>query len=274
VIVHVRDCLPASRTADVTRRLIAARATKVLANSRYTAGHFRRGGGSDEVEVVYSSVDLKRFDPARLNRAQARAQLDVSPEALVLGVVGQITPWKGQATAIEALALLRKRFSEAQLLIVGSVKFSSGATRHDNESYLRSLQRMVDELQLHEDVRFLGERSDVPEILGALDLLLLPSWEEPFGRTMVEAMATGTPVVATSIGGPAEVIEDHVNGRLLPPREPRAWVEAIEELIADPQLRMKMAAKGRDTATRFSRSSHVERVLTVYRQALAARAGV
>jgi L-malate glycosyltransferase len=272
VIVHVRDCLPPTSAAAMTRRFIAAGATTVLANSRHTAANFRLDGSDRKVQVVYSPVDRKRFDPDRIDRGDARARLGVDPEKPLLGMVGQITPWKDQATAIEAFALLRDRMPGAQLLIAGSVKFSSSATRYDNAGYLESLRQMVAELGLDDQVMFLGERQDVPETLRALDLLLVPSWEEPFGRTVVEAMAMGTPVIATSIGGPAEVIEDRVNGRLLPPQQPRLWARAIEELIADPKLRETMAAHGFHTAVRFDRTAHVDRVLEAYRDTLASRA--
>src|SRR5207302_5178465 len=98
-----------------------------------------------------------------------------------------------------------------RLLVVGSPKFTSGATRLDNRAYLDELHRLVAELGLDDTVLFLGEREDVPEILAATDLVLVPSWEEPFGRAIVETMAMGVPVIATSIGGPAEIISDGVD---------------------------------------------------------------
>jgi glycosyltransferase involved in cell wall biosynthesis len=273
VIVHVRDCLPESRAADLTRRLILATASQVLAISRYTAASFGHGRTDDGVRILHDAVDLDRFDPKRLDRSQARDRLSIGADVFLLGVVGQITPWKGQATAIQALALLTERVPNVRLLVVGSVKFSGKATRYDNVSYLRSLRQMVDELQLHHEVAFLGDRQDVPELLRAMDLLLVPSWEEPFGRTVIEAMAMETPVLATSIGGPAEVIDDRVNGRLLPPRQAQAWARVIEELMAAPEVRKEIAGNGRRTAMSFGRSAHAQRIADVYREILATSAG-
>ena len=266
VIVHVRDCLPEGRAADVTRTFLANRAALVLANSRYTAANFTRGDGA-EVEVLHSPIDLKRFNPDRIDREQARTQLGLGSEP-VLAVVGQITPWKGHATALEALALVRRDGNNASLLIVGSVKFTSAATRYDNTSYLRSLEQMVDELALNDYVTFMGERTDVPEVLRAIDVLLVPSWEEPFGRSVVEAMAMKTPVIATRIGGPAEVIDDADTGRLLPPRDAETWARAIAELIADDALRQGLGDRGRRRAMSFGRDAHVDRLLAIYRKVL------
>ena len=108
-------------------------------------------------------------------------------------------------------------------------------------------------------VHFLGEREDVPEILAALDLLLVPSWQEPFGRTVIEGMAMGRVVLATIVGGPREIIEDGVDGRLLAPREPRG---------VGGRRRTSCSATGRDgahgaaaraSAERFDRDRYVGR---------------
>jgi glycosyltransferase involved in cell wall biosynthesis len=270
VLVHVRDCLPPGRAADWIRRILTRRAT-VVANSRYTAAAFAGSDGQAEVEVLHSPVDLERFDPGRVDRARARARLGANG-APVLAVVGQITPWKGQATAIEALAILRRSVPDASLLVIGSVKFAGAATRFDNAAYLRSLEDMAGELGLGDHVRFLGERSDLPDLLRAVDLVLVPSSEEPFGRVVVEAMAMETPVIATSVGGPGEVIEDGVTGTLVPPGAPAAWAQAATDLLADDKRRSAMGQRARRTALGFDRARHVERVLAVYRRLLVAPA--
>ena len=111
------------------------------------------------------------------------------------------------------------------------------------------MEALVSELGLDDVVVFTGEREDVPEVLRAIDVLLVPSWEEPFGRTVIEAMAMEVPVLATSEGGPAESIREGVEGHLLPPRDPAAWVEPAARLLADPQLRAEMGRAGRVRAT-------------------------
>ena len=269
-IVHVRDCLPRGAVSDATLRLIGASATVVLANSRYTAQSVLAAAPRARVEVAYSPVDLARFDPARIDREQVRAQIGAAGEReLLLGVVAQLTPWKGQDTAIRALELLRSEGIDAHLLLVGSAKFVARATRLDNAAYIERLRAMIDAAGLADRVSWLGEREDVPELMRALDVLLMPSTEEPFGRAVAEAMAMEVPVLATNVGGPAEIVRDRRDGRLLPPREPAAWTRALVELAASPRMRAEMGREGRARVReQFSLERHVETVMDAYARAL------
>ena len=274
-IVSVRDCLPPGPIANATMRLIADTAATVIANSDYTAQSIRELAPRARVEVIHSAVDLKRFDPDRLDRAQARDGLGVAGESrLVLGVVAQLTPWKGQDTAIEALKMVCADGIDAQLLLIGSPKFVARATRYDNEAYAASLRTLVSDLGLEDRVSWLGEREDVPDLLCALDVLLLPSWEEPFGRAVVEAMALGVPVIATNVGGPAEIITDGDEGYLLPPREPRSWALAISRLAREPEFAREMGRAGRRRVeAAFTVGHHAAAMIDVYEHALAGTGG-
>ncbi len=268
VVVSVHDCLPATFPAELTRRLLAGSSATIVANSRYTAENLegvRRGGA---IRVVYPPVDLERFDPNRIDRTAVRAELGIEDEAPALGVVAQLTPWKGQDTALEALVRLRGRWPDARLFLVGEAKFVSKATRYDNQGYVRALHKMVDELGIGRAVAFLGQRDDVPEIMRALDLLLVPSWEEPFGMVVIEAMALGTPVLATEVGGPAEIIEDGRNGRLVPPGRPELWAKAAEDLLSDSALLERMGEEGRRTAREFGSERYVTSMVATYREVL------
>jgi L-malate glycosyltransferase len=272
VVVHVRDCLPASAPANLIRRFLIKGSSMLIANSDYTAANFTRGQCPDKVVTLHNPVDLDRFSPDRISRAEARARLGLEGAGPVLGVLGQLAPWKAHDDAIRCLAALRSSWPSACLLLVGSPVFTSKATRYDNRAYADSLRRMSGDLCLDGSVRFLGERDDVPEILRALDLLLVPSWEEPFGRSMIEAMAMEVPVVATTIGGPAEVITDRVDGVLLPPRQPQKWASVINELLNQPTRREEIGHRGRGTAvTGFGVEAHVSRVLDLYRGVLGGR---
>ena len=143
-VVHVRDCLPPGPLTTATMRLIAATATTVVANSRYTASSVARAAPGARLEVVHNPVDLARFDPARVDRAASRARLGQdAPGRLLLGVVAQLSPWRGQDTAIEALEILCGEGVDAHLLLIGSAKFVARATRFDNEAYVGRLQGLV-----------------------------------------------------------------------------------------------------------------------------------
>jgi glycosyltransferase involved in cell wall biosynthesis len=270
-VVHVRDCLPAGLLTSATMRLIAATASTVVANSHYTARSLQAAAPGARVAVVHNAVDLTRFDPTRIDRAAARAALGAVQEAtLLLGVVAQLSPWKGQDTAIEALARLRADGIDAHLLLIGSAKFVARSTRHDNEAFTRRLQAMAAAAGVADRVSFLGEREDVPELISALDVLLLPSWEEPFGRALIEAMALEVPVIATSVGGPREILDDGREGLLREPRDAPAWAQAIARLADDAQRRAQMGRAGRERVEQsFTLANHVAAMLGVYESALA-----
>ena len=264
-IVHVRDCMPPGRTADLVRGFLRPRVACVFANSRYTADNFADGAPKPPVRVVYNAVDVERFDPARIERAEVRRALELDDGALVLGVVSQITPWKAQDDAIRILAALRRGGLNARLLVVGDAKFVFGSIRYDNEAFERSLRTLVRRLGVEPYVDFLGDRRDVPEILRALDLVLVPSWEEPFGRVVIEAMAMRVPVVATDIGGPQEILRGEDAGLLLPPREPERWATEAARLLNEPDRRAAMGDQGRRIVSeRFVRASHVDAVVNGY----------
>lgn len=268
-VVHVRDCLPPGSLATATMRLIAATATTVVANSQYTARSVRRIAPNARVEVVHNPVDLTRWDPARIDRIRARADLDgAGKRSLLMGVVAQLSPWKGQDTAIQALRILCQEGIDAHLLLIGSAKFVARSTRFDNEGYVHRLHRLVADAGLEDRVSWLGEREDVPELVRALDLLLLPSWEEPFGRALIEAMALNVPVVATNVGGPPEIIADGREGYLVAPREPVAWARAIRRLAEEPERGREMGRAGRRRVQgAFSVEHHVSSMLDVYERA-------
>jgi glycosyltransferase involved in cell wall biosynthesis len=269
-VVHVRDCLPPGNVSSATMRLIAATATTVVANSHYTARSVLAMAPDANVEVLHNPVDVERWDPARIDRDAARARLGTAGERTVLlGVLAQLSPWKGQDTAIEALRLLREEGIDAHLLLIGSAKFVARATRFDNEAFLAGLHARVAQHGLAERVSWLGEREDAPELVRALDVLLLPSLEEPFGRALIEAMALEVPVLATSVGGPAEIVRDGQEGYLLPPREPAAWAQAVRLIVERPDRGREMGGAGRRRVlAHFTAERHAGAMLELYERAL------
>jgi glycosyltransferase involved in cell wall biosynthesis len=259
LVVSVRDCLPSSRVSRATRRLIHRRAALVIANSQYTAAAFP---GRASTIVIYPGVDLGPY-AAEVQPSIARAREDLGLDGVgpVLGVIGQLTPWKGQDDAIRILAALRERLPGAVLLIVGEAKFLRATW--DNRAYERRLRELSGELGLDDAVRFLGDRQDVPRVMRALDLLLVPSWEEPFGRTVVEGLAAGVPVAATAIGGPAETLAG-VESALLPPRQPTSWIEPVENLLGVDARAPAADARRREAAAQFSAERQTLRLVAAY----------
>jgi L-malate glycosyltransferase len=256
-VVHLRDRLPRSVVADATVRFLARGARMLVANSKYTADGVRAVVDAANLEVVYNPVDLRRFDRSRVDGQAVRSRLGFPQDTFLLAVVGQITPWKGQLEAIKAVGMLRRENRAVHLLIVGEAKFVSSATRYDNVSYVSDLEVTIKDEGLADAVSMLGERDDIPEIMSALDALLVPSWEEPFGRVVVEAMALGKPVLATRVGGPAEIITDGVDGVLLQPRDVPAWAHAVAQVADSTALRARLESASVKRAEDFALPVHI-----------------
>jgi glycosyltransferase involved in cell wall biosynthesis len=270
VVAHIRDWTSGGRFSRAVLDLVGRRADLVVANSAFVAREFDGLRLRRPVRVVHNPVDLARFDPAKVDGAEVRGELELPEGAVTMAVVAQLTPWKGQDDAIRALAALPDAGAHAVLLLAGSAKFAGPGTQFDNIAYEAELHALAARLGVADRVRFLGERDDVPRVLAATDVLLLPSWREAFGRIAIEAMAIGVPVAATEVGGPAEIVRPGVDGLLLPPKDPERWARELTPLLADPEERCRMGAAGRAHARDFDLAAHAGEVLGAYREALSA----
>jgi len=213
----------------------------------------------DKVVTVYNGVDPQQFaalDPQAAVRI--RRTFDIPAQAPLLGAIGRLHPQKGFTDLLTAMAQVRECFPAARLLLVGD-----GGLRDDLEAQTRVMD-------LSEVVTFAGLRTDVPEILVALDLFVLPSLWEGLPNAVLEAMVAALPVVATMVGGTLEVVVDGVTGLLVPPRDPQALAQAINALLGDPERRYKMGQAGRERVRqRFSVKRMVEETESLYEQLLA-----
>lgn len=262
-VVHVRDVIPPGRAGALVSSVVRTGARRIVCISQHVACSF---GAQDGVDVIHNGVDLGRFDPTADDRAAQRALLGLDRDDRALGVVAQITPWKGQNDAISALAGVLDSHPDARLLLIGEAKFVSPGTRLDNRAFAASLGERARALGVDDKVAFLGERDDVASILHALDVVLVPSWEEPFGRSVIEGMAMERAVLATNVGGPREIIDDGVTGLLAPPRDVASWTRQIVRLLDDDDLRSTLGRAARASlAGRFDADTHVRRIVETYR---------
>ena len=268
-VVRAHEHVPLTTVGRLVRSLLVRTASAVVAVSDHTARKFNEGLASPVAVRVYNSIDHGRFDPARVLPADLRDQLGLAPDAPLLGQVAQITPWKGQDTSIRALADLRSAGADAHLLLVGQVAFGGKGVRYDNHAFRHRLISLVEDLALTDAVHFLGQREDVPEILRAVDLSLLPSWEEPFGLVTVESMALGTPPLVSGVGAGPELVEDGVTGRVLPPKRPDLWAQGAHELLRDRETLRRLGERARGAAARFRDDVHAEEMLVIYERAAA-----
>ena len=211
-----------------------------------------------KVTTIHNGVNLDRFGV--VEKRGAREQLGLPAEALVIGTVGRLDPVKDQAALVRALAGLLPGHPETWLVIVGD-----GPCRAD-------LGRLSRELRVEDRVRLLGQRSDVPVVLSAMDVFALPSIAEGMSNTVLEAMATGLPVVATRVGGSPELVADGVTGRLVPRSHERALCEALATYLEDADLREVHGKAARQRAIeRFGLDRMCQGYVDVYRRVLAGR---
>jgi glycosyltransferase involved in cell wall biosynthesis len=229
--------------------------------------HCRRGGMRPGFfEVVYDGLDLESFRPRR-DAAAVRAELAIAADAEVVGVVGNIQEWKGQKVLIEALDLLKAARPRLVALLVGG-------THRSGEAYAESLKRLVASRGLGSRVVWTGARPDVPDLMNAMDVVAHTSVRgEPFGRVIIEGMATGKPVVATRAGGVPEFVHDGEDAILVPPGDAAALAACLDRLLGDRSAREKLAAGARVSAGRFALARHAAAMTEVFERAAQGRRG-
>ena len=212
-----------------------------------------KGYPADRVVVVPNGRDLSVYCPGD-GREVVRRELGIDPATPVVGVVGRLETQKGHTYLLDAWPEVRREFPDARLLVVGD-----GSLRGDLEA--RALAPA-----LRGSVVFTGFRPDVPRVLGALDLLVLPSLYEGMPLTAIEASAMSLPVVATAVDGTPEVVRDGETGRLVPPADPPALARALRALLADPARARALGRAGRaHVLARFDLDAQVEATARVYR---------
>jgi len=219
----------------------------------------RTHAAPQNVVTVHNGLDVAEFGTLNPEaRATTREAFGIPPTAPLVGSVGRLHPQKDFATLLKAMVCVRDRLPDAHLLLVGD-----GDLKPELVSQARSLE-------LAQTVTFAGHRTDIPEILSAVDLLVLPSLWEGLPNALLEAMAAGLPVVATAVGGTPEVVVDGVTGFLVPPRDPQALADAILRLLRNPELRQRMGEAGRArVAAHFSIEQMVHKTEALYEQLLA-----
>lgn len=206
--------------------------------------------------LLYNGIVVDGYRPSSLRRSRAREELGLEANALVITAVGNLHPYKGHADLILAVARIAEDLPQPwRLLIAGS----------DRAGHEQVLRRMITELNLEQRVTLLGHRDDIPEILAAADIHAMPSHEEGLPNSIIEAMASGLPVVASRVGGIPELVIEGENGILVGPHDVDGFAEALLTLAHDADLRMRIgeANMGR-VRTHFSLEKSVSRYEELY----------
>lgn len=214
------------------------------------------------VTQIYNGVDLYRFRQRNVKPLALLPQRwQQRDDMLILGTVGRLTPVKDQQLLLHAMARIRPTapdiFSRLYLVMVGDGPLRS------------NLVDLAQELELAERVWFAGDRTDVPELLGMMDVFVLPSLGEGVSNTVLEAMATGLPIVATAVGGNLELVQQPANGALVPAGDDRALADAIVELMRDNQRRKTAGSNARQyVSANFDWDKTVTQYMRVYDELL------
>jgi len=262
LVVHARDALRGGVPDGAVAGILNHDADAVIAISRHVAWCM---GSTHKTRVLHNAVDPDRYRRDEGAGQALRQRLGIPGEAPLLAVAAQLSPWKGQLDALEAFALLRASRPDAHLIVAGAVKFTGKHCRYDNLRYYDALVARAERPDLRGYAHLVGDLDDVAALYSAATLLVVPSWAEPFGRVVVEAMAAGCPVLATRAGGIPEIVTHGVDGWLTPPRDPAALARALALLLNDRALRARLALHGRATVQeRFALSDYMETLEAVW----------
>lgn len=229
------------------------------------------GYDGDRITVIPNGIDPSRFAHTRSGRLHS--DLGLTADTPLVAVLGRVSRLKGLEDFIAAAAIVAPRFPSARFLIIGEPSFTArGRKIMVDGAYQEELAQLAAKLGVSERVIFTGFRSDVEEILPELAVSVLPSLSEGLSNTLLESMAAGAPVVATRVGGTAEVVQDFENGLLVQPNDPVALAVAICRLLDAPAFAAQLGQAARcRIAEHYSMSSCIQRTSAVYELLLEGR---
>lgn len=269
VVASVRDRgLYLSKMQLRVQRCVCRLADRVLVNADAVKQWLVKDGfPASRITVIPNGVDLSRFVGTD-NPAELRRSLGVPEQAPLVGVVSRLHRLKGIEDFLDAAALIVAKHPQAHFLVIGQ------PSPVDNLAYLEELKARAQQLGIGERVNFTGLRADVPALLAALDVSVMPSLNEALSNVLLESMAAGAPVVATDVGGTTEALRDGHTGLLIPPSNPTAMAAAIDRLLSDPSLARTFGGRARQAiADKFSLDRMVAATAVLYEDLLARKHG-
>lgn len=206
----------------------------------------------DDIELVYLGFDFEKLKPDTALRQKTRQEFGFDDDDIVIGYVANFAAGKGHVQLISAFDLVKRQIPNAKLILAGRGK-------------LKAVEDTVGRLGLGRRIVFAGWQDDVSLVYNAMDIFVQPSLSEAFSQVLIEAMGCRLPVIATKVGGAAEVIENDVNGILIEPDDPQAIAREVIRLAEDKKLRSAIAERGMNSVReRFSAETMVERHLELY----------
>lgn len=273
VIWHLHDLLPRNITGNSVRLLAyLCSHISVSAVSHATEKNFRLRPAERMVRklpiaTIYNSVNELAFYPDASTRMRVRADLQLSETEIAVCIIGQLTKRKQQLELLQAFLKYFPSAPRIKIFIIGTAMF-----REENRTYQQQIDDFIQKNRLEEQVKRLGARSDIAELLNGMDIAVLNSTEEPFGLALAEALATELPVVAPAHTGFLEVVHDQVTGLLADDTD--TLVRHILLLAQNSMLRNTMGKQGRiEMMERFPESLQIEALQDEYRRRLAESRG-
>ncbi|AKG22109.1 glycosyltransferase family 4 protein [Calothrix sp. 336/3] len=244
LIYHLHDILSPEHFSNTNRRVAVTLANRfaslVIANSQASKTAFIQAGGRSEItEIVYNGFHPQTYEIPMSTAQEMREKLGLSGKYIV-GHFSRLAPWKGQHILLEALS---KCPEDVAVILVGDALFGE-------QDYVQKLHQQVADLGLTNRVKFLGFRSDIPQLMAACDVVTHTSTApEPFGRVIVEAMLCGKPIIAAKAGGAMELVENEVNGFLVEPGKSEDLALVISDCFHHREKTGKIAENARLSAS-------------------------
>jgi glycosyltransferase involved in cell wall biosynthesis len=209
----------------------------------------------DRIRLIWNGAPLDEFAPVSAERARsARASLGLPEEALVVGSIARLSRQKGHRYLVEAAARVLAARVDARFLIAG------------DGDQMEPLRAQAAALGIADKLVFAGHRTDVPDLLGALDVFAISSLYEGTPLALFEAMAAGKAIVSTAVDGCREVLQDGETGLLVPPADAEGLARAVLRLLADGDLRARLAARAREASRRYDVRTCVSEMQQVYEE--------
>jgi len=259
-ILHVRNY---SRGEKYSWKEFYRLGSVAICNSYYTSDQFVISSGfKKRVEVVYNGVDCDKFKPDLKKRNRLRRDYGFDSTDFVMGMAGRFIEDKGFLPLLNCVLPILRRNQNYKIIMCGDDK-----CYYSEPDYLERMRSVIGKNNLGNQVVISGFIEDMPSFYNGLDLFLLPSKKEPFGRVLIEAMATKIAIVASNVDGVPEVVGHGKTGCLVNPQDPNGWCECIDKLSSDEPLRKQFGEAGRREVLAKFTSEHVtSKVVSIYNE--------
>jgi glycosyltransferase involved in cell wall biosynthesis len=256
-VIHLHDSLKMPYWIKTIQRSMAQRTDSAIAVSNYIKkyGVQEYGLKADRITVLHNAIDCSAFNPCHSGYRESLCQtLEIDSKKKLIAIVGRLSEMKGQDHAIRAMEILGKTNHGVALLVVGE------GPQHTE------LELMTKKLNLHDIVRFTGQRSDIPKLLSAIDIVAMPSmFGEGFPFVAIEAIASGKPVVAYDVAGIPEVVLHNKCGFIVPVGDVQGLANGILRLLNEQNTYHRLSQGGLKHAQKYDLKSHVSKLISLYK---------